>query len=213
MAGQVVTVAQQKGGSGKTTVSVNLAVHWAQVGKRVAVIDSDAQGSLGRWFMTRLEHTMGAPGMDFSTASAWGVSYEVDKYRKTHDVVIVDTPPKIDSDMRPALRCCDLVVCPIAASEVDMWATEGVLEMASREGKVVMAVLNRAKAGTRLAAKIKGGIDAMAVAAAGTVLANRVAYAEAMGLGKGVSEMPGAKVAAHEVAALAREVEAALDVV
>ena len=59
MPGQVITVAQQKGGSGKTTVSVNLAVAFAQMGRKVAVIDSDAQGSLGRWFMTRLEQTGG----------------------------------------------------------------------------------------------------------------------------------------------------------
>ena len=65
MAGKVLTVAQQKGGSGKTTLTVNLAVAWALAGKSVAVIDSDAQGSLGRWFMTRLERTEGAPDLDF----------------------------------------------------------------------------------------------------------------------------------------------------
>ena len=210
MAGQVVTVAQQKGGSGKTTLTANLAVAWVQAGKSVAVIDSDAQGSLGRWFMTRLERTEGNPGLDFSTASAWGVSYEVDKYRKTHDLVLIDTPPKIDSDMRPALRCSDLIICPIAASDVDMWATEGVLELAQRESKVVMAVLNRAKAGTKIAAKIQTEIEGLAVSSAHTVLANRVAYAEALGQGKGVTELGGAQVASDEIKALAREVEAAL---
>lgn len=210
MPAQVITVAQQKGGSGKTTLSVNLAIAFAQMGRKVAVIDSDAQGSLGRWFMTRLEHTQGAPGVDFSTASAWGVSYEVDKYRKTHDVIIIDTPPKIDSDMRPALRASSLVVVPIAASEVDMWATEGVLELAAREGKVVMAVLNRAKAGTKLAAKMLAQLGELDVVPAATVLSNRVVYAESLGQGLGVSEVSRTAPATLEIAALAREVDAAL---
>ena len=210
MPGQVITVAQQKGGSGKTTLSVNLAVAFAQMGHKVAVIDSDAQGSLGRWFMTRLEQTGGEPGVDFSTASAWGVAYEVDKYRKTHDVIIIDTPPKIDSDMRPALRSSSLVVVPIAASEVDMWATEGVLELAAREGKVVMAVLNRAKSGTRLAAKMLEQLGALDVVPAATVLANRVVYAESLGKGLGVAEVSRNAPATEEIKALTAEVDAAL---
>ncbi len=51
----VITVAQQKGGAGKTTLAVNLAVGFARAGKTVALMDTDPQGSAGRWFMTRLE--------------------------------------------------------------------------------------------------------------------------------------------------------------
>ena len=53
MAGKVLTIAQQKGGSGKTTLAVNLAQAYVAQGKSVAVLDTDPQGSLGRWFMTR----------------------------------------------------------------------------------------------------------------------------------------------------------------
>ena len=51
MAGQIITVAQQKGGSGKTTVTVNLATALLDQGKSVALLDTDPQGSLGKWFM------------------------------------------------------------------------------------------------------------------------------------------------------------------
>ncbi len=105
MAGYVITVAQQKGGSGKTTVAANLATGFLRMGRSVAIVDTDPQGSLGRWFMTRLEHLDGAgPDMEFATSSAWGITYETRKLAATHDVVIVDTPPKADSDLRPALR-------------------------------------------------------------------------------------------------------------
>ena len=67
--GKVVTVAQQKGGSGKTTLAVNLAVEFRRRGLRVALLDTDPQGSLGRWFIARRER-LGEAGMEFSTASA-----------------------------------------------------------------------------------------------------------------------------------------------
>ena len=72
------------------------------------MVDTDPQGSLGRWFMARRE-TLDTADMEFSTASAWGVGYEVGKLSKQHDFVFVDTPPKVDADLRPALREADLV--------------------------------------------------------------------------------------------------------
>ena len=126
--GKVITVAQQKGGAGKTTLAVTLAGVFVRQGLSVALLDSDPQGTLGRWFMTRLER-LGAPDLEFSTASAWGVGYEVRKLRSSHDIVIIDTPPKADSDLRPALREADLVLVPVTASHVDLWATDGVLDL------------------------------------------------------------------------------------
>ncbi|MGB3554826.1 MAG: ParA family protein, partial [Jannaschia sp.] len=156
----ILTFAQQKGGSGKTTLCAHLAVELAVRGHRVALLDSDPQGSLGRWFMTRFERTDGLRGdLTFSTSSAWGVSYEAGKYRETHDFVLIDTPPKIDGDLRPALKVADLIVVPVSASQVDLWATEGVLEMAAREGRRPLAVLNRARAGTRLTVAVRAALS------------------------------------------------------
>lgn len=200
--GKVVTVAQQKGGSGKTTVAANLAVEFRRRGLRVALLDTDPQGSLGRWFLSRRER-LGEAGMDFSTASAWGVGYECEKLKKLADLVIVDTPPKVDADLRPALREADLVLVPVAASMVDLWATDGVFDLIGREGRRAVIVLNRVKAGTRLgdtvaaAAALVGGV-------AEATLGQRVVYAETLGQGLGASDLRG--VAATEVSRLADEV-------
>ena len=202
----IITFAQQKGGSGKTTLCANVAVELAARGREVALLDSDPQGSLGRWFMTRFERETGLAGdLTFSTASAWGVSYESSKYQKTHDFVLIDTPPKIDSDLRPALKASDVIVVPVTASQVDLWATEGVLEMAAREGKRPLAVLNRARSGTKLTTSVMAALRGLDADPASAVIANRVAYAEAMGTGQGVREYPGARLAAAEIGALVDE--------
>ena len=208
MAGKVITMAQQKGGSGKTTLAVNLAVAFRRRGMTVALLDTDQQGSLGRWFMARRER-LGEAGMEFSTASAWGVSYECEKLRKQVDVVLVDTPPKVDADLRPALREADLILVPVAASHVDLWATEGVLDLAARERRRVTVVLNRAKAGTRLAEEVAEAAAGLTADLAVSRIANRVIYAETLGQGLGAQE-GGRSAARDEIDALADEVLARL---
>ena len=207
--GHVITIAQQKGGSGKTTLAVNLAVGFAQAGQSVALMDTDPQGSAGRWFMTRAE-AQEQPGLEFSTASAWGVTYEVRKLADAHDIVIIDTPPKSDSDLRPALRAADLVLIPVATSHLDLWAVEAVLDLIDRAGKPALIVMTRARVGTRLGADIAAQVAEMQAAVAGTPMANRVVYAETLGAGKAALEAP--RGPAHdEVRALVAEVQAILD--
>lgn len=204
--GKVVTVAQQKGGSGKTTLAVNLAVEFHSRGLKVALLDTDPQGSLGRWFMARRAGA-GVAGMEFSTASAWGVGYECEKLKKQADVVIIDTPPKVDADLRPALRESDLVLVPVSASMMDLWATDGVFDLIEREGRRAVIVLNRVKSGTRLGVQVAEAAAAVGGVAVAT-LGQRVVYAESLGEGRAACEIRGP--AAAEVRHLADEVLALL---
>lgn len=205
--GYVIAIAQQKGGSGKTTLAVNLAVGFAKAGKSVALVDTDPQGSAGRWFMTRLED-LPEPGLEFSTASAWGVTYECRKLAEAHDVVIIDTPPKADSDLRPALRAADLVLVPVATSHLDLWAVEVVLYLAEREEKPAMIVMTRNRPGTRLAVDVAEKAAEVTAQVADASLANRVVYAETLGQGRAALEARKGPAYA-EVTSLMAEIERA----
>ena len=134
-----------------------------------------------------------------------GITYECRKLADRFDVVIVDTPPKADSDLRPALRAADLVLVPVSMSHLDLWATESVLDLARRENREVLMVMNRTRPGTRLSGEISGAAQKMQARIAAAQLANRVGYAEAFG--HGLSAAEGRKTPAREeVDALSSEV-------
>lgn len=134
MAGRIITLAQQKGGSGKTTIAAHLAVAFVRQGGSVALLDVDPQGSLGEWFEAR-ERGLGeeATGMTFRTASGWGARREARSLARDFDFVIVDTPPKSDSEARPAIEAADLVAVPIQPTPVDLWATQPTLALIAGE--------------------------------------------------------------------------------
>ena len=210
MTGSIITIAQQKGGSGKTTLAVTLATAFLASGKTVALLDTDPQGSLGKWFMKRIEDHDDDANLMFATATAWGINYELRSLSDKADIVIVDTPPKADSDLRPALRAADLVLVPLSASHVDIWATQDVLELADRAGKRACIVMNRTRANTRLGSEIDETVAEFEADIAKARLGNRIAFAETLGQGHGVVETKRTSAAAKEARELANEVSAML---
>lgn len=213
MAGKILTVAQQKGGSGKTTLAANLAAAWSARGLRAALVDSDPQGSLSRWFAARTERSgADGTGLTLVSSTAWGVAYEAGRLKSDHDVVIVDTPPRADADLRPSLRVSDLMLVPVGAARVDLWATEGILELARREGAPALVILNRANPRARVTSVIRSELGRLGVPVAATEIGNRVAYAETLGEGLGVVEAARGTAAAREIAELAAEILGRLSV-
>ena len=96
MLSKVITISQQKGGTGKTTLAVHLAMGFIKYHNfKVAVVDTDPQGSLGKWFMIRSENKVASDNLTFKTASLWGAQYESKNLKKDHDVVIIDTAGRL----------------------------------------------------------------------------------------------------------------------
>jgi chromosome partitioning protein len=204
----IVTVAQQKGGAGKTMMAANLAACWAPA-HHVALLDIDPQRSLKRWHTLRTAHGKGAP-IAFSDVSGWRLAAELDRLARAADIVVIDTPPHIDTDATRAIRAASLVLIPLQPSPPDLWAAEGTLKLAAAERRRVALALNRAPAKSRLRTAIETEIAGRGLRLLATVLGNRTAYAQAFANGMGVAEgaRPGASLtqAGAEMAALAAAV-------
>ena len=185
MLSKVITICQQKGGTGKTTLAVHLALAFAKLHNlKIAIIDTDPQGSLGKWFVVRSEKKVSNENLTFKTASLWGAQYESKALKKDHDIVIIDTPPKIESDARPSIEAADLVLIPMTPSHVDFWATEAIIDIAKKAEKKIFIQINRANERSKLVKKTHEYINTINVKSTNTLIGHRQIYASSMGEGK-----------------------------
>lgn len=208
MTAAILTVAQQKGGAGKTTVAVQLAVAWAGAGLRVCLLDIDPQGSVSAWFAARTA-TLGAgnEGLTAVTVAGFKVASELDRRARDSDIVIVDTPPHAETEARAAIRAGSLVLIPVQPSPMDLWATRPTLDLATRERRQALLVPNRMPARGTLRDQILAQVAADGLPCTPAMLGNRVAFAASMMAGRGVAETEPRGVAAAEIQALARDIE------
>ena len=207
MLSKVITISQQKGGSGKTTIAVHLALAFIKYHNlKVAVIDTDPQGSLGKWYMIRTEKKISNDNLTFKTASLWGAQYESKSLKKDHDIVIIDTPPKIESDARPSIESADLVLIPIAASHVDFWATGAIVEIAKKANKKILIQINRSSQRSKLITKTNEFIKSLNLSATKTIIGNRQIYAASMGEGKTAVEKQKKSIAIEEIKQLSEQI-------
>ncbi|GAA0783299.1 ParA family protein [Roseibium denhamense] len=207
MSGCILTVAQQKGGSGKTTLAAHLAVALAKKsGEPVAILDVDPQGSLGTWYEAR-EDRLGheQTGLEFRTASGWGARREARSLARSHGYVVIDTPPKTDTDAKPAIDAADFVIVPIQPTPVDLWATSQTIGLAEREDTPAILVLNRVPPRAALTGEMENAIAEYGYDTLKTRLGNRTVFASAMGKGAAVTEEAPSSKASHEVGLLIEE--------
>jgi chromosome partitioning protein len=197
----VITVAQQKGGTGKTTLAANLGAALAAT-RRVALLDIDPQHSLTRWNALRPASAM---KLTFSDVSGWRVTSELDRLRAAHDVVVIDSPPQIDTDARLAIRGANLVLVPVQPSPPDIWAAEGTLKLAAAEKRRAAMVLNRVPAAGKLREIMAAQIKASGNPLLAVTIGNRTGFATAFAEGLGITEAAPRSIAANELRALLTE--------
>jgi chromosome partitioning protein len=206
---KVITVAQQKGGAGKTTLVANLLALMA-ASCRVAAVDIDPQRSLARWSTLRQSRPAGAAPVLVQELSGWRIAAELERLKRDHDIVLVDSPPQVDTDAKLAVRGADLVLIPLQPSMPDLWAAEATLRLARDEGRPIRLLLNRTQAVSRLREAIAADLGARKLVLLHQTLGNRTAFAQAFAEGLGVTEAQPRSTAAAELRAVLQEIRATL---
>ncbi len=212
MSAKVITIAQQKGGAGKTTLAAHLAVACASLGHSVALVDIDPQGSLTRWHDIRAQKTPPLH-VPVSHVTGWRATGEIDRLSRNHAIIIVDSPPHAQMDTKIAIRAASLILAPFQPSALDLWATGPTLDLVRSEKKTLLLVLNRVPSGPQVLADRQDEIAALGVEIATARLGNRSVFAQAMAEGLTALETMPKTVAARETIKLAREVLAKLAMV
>ena len=207
MAAKVLTVAQQKGGAGKTTLVAQLGIAFAAAGKRVALIDIDPQKSLADWARIRADATgKTTHPVDVVEVAGYRAANEVSRLARDHDIVIIDSPPHAETEARVAVRAASLVLVPVQPSPMDVWATKPTMELARKAKVPALVVLNRVPPRGRVADAMRAKLADDGLDTAATNVGNRVGFAASMLEGRTVIETAASSPAAAEVRALADEV-------
>jgi chromosome partitioning protein len=180
-----VLVACSKGGCGKSTLVTQLASHWAQDGKRTAIVDTDRQGSSYRWAMLRPEGTPGVLGLEGRRG--------LQRLPPDTERVLIDTPAGSgERELEPLLETADAVLVPVLPSSFDLHATLGFLGQLAAVPRVKRGKLSVALVGNRLKPWTHASQDALAQLAEDSPfpvvaqLRDSQAYVLLTALGKGI---------------------------
>ncbi len=218
-----VAVVSMKGGVGKTTVSVNLACALADENTQVALVDADVQATATEWIaIGHLPITGHAiPLESLRGVRRWFESEE--RIRRTvnqmltvdADIEIIDLPPHLSGSSVASLAVCDLVVIPCGASAADISATAKTLELVERAREVrsghppVLIVPTRIDWRTGSGRAIEGAL-AQFGEPVGPGIAQRVAFADSLGIGEWIGQYAPGSPGHQEIESLAEIVRVML---
>lgn len=213
MTANIITVCNQKGGSGKTTLSMQLAGALARRGNRVLVVDADPQGTATRWAATADDNQSFPASVVGLSAASSKVHREVKKFVDDYNYIIIDCPPAADSPVpQSALLIADLALVPIIPSPLDMWAAVGirhVIENVSEINEDLRArlVVNQCQPNTSLAKEALEVLPEFGIDLCRTYIHQRQAYRQSAVYGQTVHDLGSkARPAVEEVEALTNEV-------
>jgi chromosome partitioning protein len=194
----ILTVASQKGGAGKTALSAHLAVEAERVGAGpVAVIDTDPQGSLADWWNQRTAETP-----IFAAVEVVRLATHMTELREQRvNLVVIDTPPALLQTIRAAIAVADVVLIPARPSPHDLRAVGVIVEMAEAAKIAFCFVVNGATPRTTIALE---AVQALAQhgPVAPVIMHQRIDFAGSMVDGRTVGEINPQSRSAQEITKL-----------
>ena len=121
----ILSILNQKGGVGKTTLAVHVATAVARQGARVLLVDADPQGSALDWSAMRVSDPL-FPVIGLPKAI---LHRELPKLAADYDHVVIDGPPRVYDVARSAIMASDFVVIPVQPSPYDVWAAKEIVDL------------------------------------------------------------------------------------
>jgi chromosome partitioning protein len=199
----IVAFAGQKGGVGKSTTAVCLAVAALERGSRVLLVDADPQGTVRTWGEVAAERRHPAP-----TVVAMGASMhkagQLGALAASYDVTFIDCPPRHGEVQRSALMVADMVVLPCGASAADAWALATSLEVV-REARTLRdelhacVLITRKQGRTALGKAARKVLESTGLPVLETELGSRIAYQEALAAGQGITNYAARDAGTREI--------------
>ena len=201
-----IAVLNQKGGSGKTTISTNLAHALKLDGYKVLSVDSDPQGSLRDWNEANEAEILSVVGLDRET-----LPKDLPAVSGGYDFVVIDGAPQIAKMSAAAVKAASLVLIPVQPSPYDIWACADLVDIIAVRQEITDGspkayfVISRAIKNTKLGGEIKAALEEYNLPVLHSLTTQRVAYPSTASEGLTVFKNPGSE-AAKEIQKIKKEV-------
>lgn len=191
---KAIAFVTQKGGSGKSTLCINLAVAAQEAGKSVCILEMDRQATVSDWAENR-----SAEGPEVAQIEAAQIDEVIGKLKGAeYDYVFIDTPGVDSAGALAAMRAADLCLIPCRPTPADLRAFKPTLAAVYRLDKSFAFVLNQAPPRSYRVRDASDGLAALGMLAE-IAIVTRNDHQDAIGLGQGVTEFNPAGQAADEV--------------
>jgi len=193
---KVITVGNEKGGVGKSTIACNIAVEAVRDGLKILLIDADTQQSCMDFRAIRSENDS-LPQFQAVSITKNTIHKDVKSF-KNFDIVIIDSGGRDTSVFRSAILACDFLIIPVLPSQYDIWATQGTIEILeeAKSFKDVKSriILNQVILNTIVSREATEALEKFKLPVFDIKFHSRVAYKQSVSKGTGVSEYePGGK--------------------